>query len=115
MEDLNRLCAFFDPEVELRQRSGLVGTGTYRGHDGLVQAARDLADAFGVVEFAVARYFDKANLVVTDVHVRASGRTTALETEIRIGHVFELRDGRVARWTVYPNFPDALEAVGLSE
>lgn len=107
--------ALFDPEIELRQLSGLVGTGTYRGYQGLLQAARDLADAFGSVEFVVGRYFDEANFVVTDARARATGRTTGLMTEIPIGHLFEIRGGRVARWVVYSDVGSALEAVGLSE
>lgn len=112
---LDMFFSLFDPEIEFQQLSGLIGTGAYRGYEGLLQAARDLADAFGSVEFVVERYFSEGSLVVTDARARAAGRTTALPTEIPISHLFELRNDRVARWVVYPSVQEALEAAGLSE
>jgi hypothetical protein len=49
------------------------------------------------------------------VRVSAIGRASGAPAEISVGHLFELRAGRIVRWVLYPKPEDALEAVGLSE
>jgi ketosteroid isomerase-like protein len=46
---------------------------------------------------------------------RSSGRLRGSEEEVRVapGSVYTFRDGKIARYEVYPEHSAALEAVGL--
>ena len=61
------------------------------------------------------RFWDTGDKVL--VFVRATGRGTASGAgfDIRIGHLWTLRDGLVVRGEGHANRDEALEAAGLSE
>jgi ketosteroid isomerase-like protein len=110
------LSATFDPAIETVQLGALAGTrGTFVGYDGLREAARELDEAWREYRFELLEHAAKDDLVAFDVKAHASGRASGISLEIRLGHLFDLRGGRIARWVVYDEPRDALEAVGLSE
>jgi hypothetical protein len=47
-------------------------------------------------------------------HIHARGRTSGAEVSSPIGHLFELREGRVLRGWAYPSHEQALRAAGLA-
>ena len=106
-----------DPDVELEQLAAIPGTGgTFRGYAGLLAAWQELAEGFEGLRFVPQREFDAGEgRVVVDVLALATGRESGVRPETRLGHLLELRDGRVVRWTVFPTLAEALEAVGLPE
>jgi ketosteroid isomerase-like protein len=108
----------FDPELEIRQSAELVfdTAGTFRGYEGFVEAARELVEALGDIQFEVGKGFESGDKVVFEVRARASGRGSGVPVETRlIAHLWELTGGLVRRWIVYPTLEDALEAASLSE
>jgi len=110
------LSATFDPSIETVQLGALAGTrGTFVGFDGLREAARELDDAWGDYRFELLEHAAEGNLVAFAVKAYASGRASGISVGMDLGHLFELRDGRIVRWVVYSEPRDALEAVGLSE
>jgi len=52
--------------------------------------------------------------VVVPVTGRMKGRG-GIEVEVKTAMVATFRDGRVLRWTMYRDKPEALQAVGLAE
>ena len=110
------LLAFFDPAIEIRQSGFLVGTGgTYRGYDGAVRAARDLADGFRGLHFLPVGLADGGDHVVATVEARAYGKDSGVEVNETIAHLWRLEGGRVVAWHVYWDPSEALEAAGLRE
>jgi hypothetical protein len=56
---------FFDPAVELRQSASILGTeGTFHGHDGLLQSAREIIESFQDVRFVPRGIADARDQVV---------------------------------------------------
>jgi len=55
--------------------------------------------------------------IVVRHHVKARGRASGLEIDRipDIAFVWELRDGKVTRTTLYQPYAEALEAVGLRD
>jgi ketosteroid isomerase-like protein len=109
---------FFDPELEVRQSAELVfdTAGTFHGYEGFLEATRELVDALGDIQFEVREGFEAGDTVVFEVRARAAGRGSGVPVATRlIAHLWELKEGRVRRWIVYPTLSDALEAAGLSE
>ena len=105
----------FDPELELRQHPDIIiGTkGTFRGYEGFVAATEELFEALSRVEFEPQKEFVRGEIVVFDVRAVATGRASGARADVRVGHLWELRDGLVTRWIVYPTLDEALEAAGL--
>jgi ketosteroid isomerase-like protein len=107
---------FFDPDVELQQMQDVIGTsGTFRGYEGLRNSARELVAEFKDFHVVAERHFDAGESVVTVARGRARGRASGAEVDMRVGHLWVLRDRRVLRWVVYATPEEALEAVGLRE
>lgn len=76
---------------------------------------RELTEGLREIRFQVEEEFDLGDRVVVAVRAHATGRESGTPVAIRVGHLFELREGRVTRWVVYLSPADALEAVGLTE
>jgi ketosteroid isomerase-like protein len=117
--DFGRLAKVTDPEwVFDFSRSISPLKGVYRGHEEFVRFLSTGAEAFerfqlSPVEFRVG----SGGEIVVRHHLRAKGRGSGLEWEEDLGTttVWEVRDGKVVRATMYPRRRDALEAVGLRE
>jgi ketosteroid isomerase-like protein len=110
------LATNFDPVVELRQLASLVGTaGTFRGFEGLRQADRELHETLDAIRYELLDYAADGDKVAFAVRACGRGRASGIPTEIPVGHLFELRAGRILRWVVYAEPEEALAAVGLSE
>ena len=109
----------FDPEVELVQSAELVfdTAGTFRGYEGFVEGTRELVEGLGNIRFdLVGEPFEAGNQVVFEVRALATGRESGIPVQTPlIAHLWELKDGLVRRWVVYPTLEEALEAAGLSE
>jgi ketosteroid isomerase-like protein len=107
---------FFDPAVELRQSATLLGTeGTFHGYDGLARSARELFETFRDIHWVPIRLIDGGDHVVATVDTRGHGKQSGVKVNVKAGHVWTLRGGRVVAWHVYRDPTEALEAVGLSE
>ena len=109
---------FFDPELEVRQSSEIVfdTAGTFHGYEGFIEAARELVEGIGDLRFDVGEAFDAGNQVVFKVRGVATGNASGVPVESRlIAHLWELKDGLIRRWIVYPTVAEALAAAGLQK
>jgi len=52
---------------------------------------------------------------VATVDMRGYGKHSGVEVNVKAGHVWTLRGGRIVAWYAYMDPTQALEAVGLSE
>ena len=110
------LAVVFDPAVEIQQLSSLAGTTrTFRGYEGLRDAQRELEEALTHNRWEPLEHFANGDRVAFAVKASRWGRASGVRVERPVGHLFELRGGRISRWIVYPAPEQALEAVGLSE
>ncbi len=113
---LERVQELFDPDVELQQMDDVIGTtDTFRGYEGLVNATRELIAAFEELHIVPEQHFEAGDSVVTIARGRGRGRGSGIEVDMRVGHLWVLRAGRVVRWVVYASPDEALEAAGLSD
>ena len=56
---------------------------------------------------------ESADRVAVIVRIRARGKSSGVEVENRVGHVYTVRDGRAIRLETYASPLAALEAVGV--
>jgi protein-L-isoaspartate(D-aspartate) O-methyltransferase len=102
------------PDIQFSSMLAQIEGTTYRGHDGVRRYFEDVAAAWdewhvGTEEVRTAR--DGRLVIVINMRVRGKGSGVLLEE--RMAHVWELRDGRLWRSTIYRDVERALEAVGL--
>ena len=100
-------------EYKLPDRDPRVGT--YRGRE---EARRVLEDQLGAFEEVVVEpeeFFLRGDQIVVFLRVRSRPRGSSATIEIRIAHLWTMRDGKAARFELFPVREEALEAVGLPE
>jgi uncharacterized protein len=106
-------------EAELPDAGGLglgdTAAGTRRGPDGFLQGSQDALDAFEDYRVEPQEFIDAGDAVVVPVRISGRGRASGATQEIRLVHLWVLRDGKAIRNEIYRTTAEAFEAVGLSE
>jgi ketosteroid isomerase-like protein len=107
---------YLDQEFELRIPSYYPEERTvFKGQDGVARWVGWLRDSWSDWRFWPERFFDAGDHVVVFGRIVAKGRSSGVPIELANAHVFTIRNGRMTSQQVYPDRPEALKAVGLSE
>jgi ketosteroid isomerase-like protein len=108
--DIERVLALVDPDVSFTAMTGgVVGrTEPYRGHEGLREYFRDVAEVWDELVLTPREFRQGASavLVTGKVNARSPARVVSGST----GWVWRVRDGRVVYGRVYPSAADAIAA-----
>jgi len=109
--DAEALIAVADPEIEFGTSAAAPG-GTYRGHPGVRRYMKEVEGAFGDRwEAEIERVAEAGeDRVILIARVFGEGRAGE-PLELHVAQVWELRDGKLLRGTVYTNPEDAIDAV----
>jgi uncharacterized protein len=117
--DLERVAALFSPSAELPDAGGLgiadTTPGTRSGPDGFLRATEEARDAFEDFRVEPEEFIDAGERVVVPVLISGRGRASGAKQEVRLVHVWALRNGKVIRSEIYRTVEEALEAARLSE
>ncbi len=92
-----------------------VGEGAIRGRDKVIEFFTDRASVFGEMEFEVEQTWDRGEQVLLFLRVSGSGSTSGAGFDIRIAHLWTLKDGGVVRGEGFGDRDEALKAAGLPE
>jgi ketosteroid isomerase-like protein len=106
-DDVEWLTPFFPGSEEWR---------VWRGREEFVGWFREWTEDFEGWSMRIARVVDAGgDRVVALTHQSATGTASGVPVELDSGVVWELKDGRMIRGTLYGSQAEALEAAGLSE
>ena len=115
--DWDTYLAVLHDDVEVHQSADILGThGTFRGKQGAVQAMEEIGESFSEIDWNPQRLYDLGDeryLMLVKPRLRGAGSGVEVETDV--GHMVQLRDGKIARLDVYLGCDTALEAAGLPE
>jgi ketosteroid isomerase-like protein len=101
------------PEVEWdTSETGTFGT-VARGARELTLWWADWIEVWESYVFEVSEYRDLGDWVLSPAYVRARGRG-GIAVEMRVFHLFQVRDGKVATMRAFLSEEEALEAAALS-
>jgi uncharacterized protein len=91
---------------------GIAGTAaeTHYGPEGFVRAAEEALEAFEDYVVEAREFIDAGDAVVVPVLISGRGRASGARLEVRLVHLWVLRDGKVIRGSVYRTTEEALEA-----
>ncbi|HEY6636598.1 MAG TPA: nuclear transport factor 2 family protein [Solirubrobacterales bacterium] len=115
--DWTAIGANVSPEVVLAEAPGLTpDLRTYKGWDEVRAYFEGLYRFWEQVHIEVRRIaWANASLAAVTIRATLTGRGSGVEVAADGGHLFEFRDGRVVRMTMYRSPEEALEAAGLRE
>jgi hypothetical protein len=114
--DIEGVAALFAEEAELPDAGGLgvagTGAGMRYGPEGFIRATEEVLDAFVDYSVEPENFIDAGDAVVVPVRISGRGRVSEAPMEVRLAHLWVLRDGMVLRGGVYRSAEEALEAAG---
>ena len=88
--------------------------GSFRGPEDARRFIEDQISAFRTWTAEPEEFLEGSDQVVAFVRSRAQPTGSSAEIEIKIAHVWTLRDGKVLTIETFPKREEALEAAGLS-
>jgi len=114
--DPDAMMPFIHPEFEVTTPPGLAAEpDTYRGPDGIRRYFESFYEAMDRVGFDAEDFIAVGDLVVVPSVLRTRGRSSGIEAEQRVALVYELRDEKAYRISVYPTVEEALAAARSAE
>jgi ketosteroid isomerase-like protein len=109
--DPEAMMPFIHPEFEVTTPPGLAAEpDTYRGPEGIRRYFDSFYDAMDRVTFDADEFIPVGELVVVPAVLRTRGRSSGIEAEQRVALVYELKDEKAYRISVYATVREALEA-----
>jgi ketosteroid isomerase-like protein len=116
--DIDALLTDFDPDVEWH--SALLipfgGEATVgRGHEGVREVLDELYEALAEIHVEFSEVRDLGERIVGLGSIRTKGKQSRVVTEMPMGTVTDMRNGKAIRVRTYLDHNEALEAAGLSE
>jgi uncharacterized protein len=112
--DVDTALASFDPDVVVdasHRVDGRVG----RGHAELITILGEWMNTWDDWREEVEEMRDAGDRVLVISTQRARGKGSGVAWENRFAMLYEVRSGRIARWTIYDDLTEGLKAAGLSE
>jgi ketosteroid isomerase-like protein len=105
-----------EPGIEIVEPRGVVGSRSYHGHEGLVEALRAWPSQWDDFQVELVRIVDaSADQVVSLTRHHARGKGSGIEVERDLAYLITFRDGKAIRWEMFLTLAEALEAAGLRE
>ena len=92
-----------------------VGASYWRGRAAVRDFFRRWVGAFDEWSVELVEAIDVGDSVVAHVHQSGRGKGSGATVDASHWQVWTVRDGKVVRWTLHVDRPEALEAVGLRE
>ena len=103
------------PDMRLKAPDRMMRAGTHQGIVAVREFFEDLLEPFEDVFVRPEKFFESGDRIVVFVLLRSRPSGSGMAMEIRIGHLWTMRDGKAAQLEIFPEREKALEAVGLSE
>ena len=86
----------------------------HRGHEGVREFFRDLAESFAELQIEIAETRDLGERVSAVGRLRGRGKESGAEVETPIGYVVRFEDGKVVRIDAILNPEEGFDAAGPS-
>ena len=104
-----------EPDFELTTPELSPMAGTYRGEQAIRSFFDELWSAFAEVENTLEEVIDLGDRVLVFLVVLLRPKDSEATVELRVAHLWTMRDGRVAACRVFTDHRLAREAAGLVE
>jgi hypothetical protein len=102
--------ALLSEDFEWLEPTQSLNGGRHRGLQAIRQAIEAQLEVFDQFAIEPEGFFEHGERVAVPVRQRARGGASGLEVEIRIGHLWTVRRGKIVRLEVFPAREDARAA-----
>jgi uncharacterized protein len=106
--DLSVVSELLDPEIEWHEPGDSPEAGTHHGRDSFERFLRGWRDSFDSFQVVPEQVVERGDKLIAVVHQSGRGRTSGVEVNARLAHVWTVEDGRAVRWESVPDPDDAL-------
>jgi ketosteroid isomerase-like protein len=115
-EGIDAALSFFSPDLVWYPTDRWLEGSAYRGHDGMRRLAAAFSENFDDFRYEVHDIRDAEDRVVALIDMTGRIKHSGAEVSQRLGFVVSgFRDGTFREVRAFASWPEALEAVGLSE
>jgi ketosteroid isomerase-like protein len=97
----------FDPEMEWRWPANAPGQSVYRGHENVREGLMLWVESWGDFRMEPEELIEAGDHVFAMTRYRARGAGSGVEFEIRVAHLFRIRDGLVTSWRMFGDLDKA--------
>jgi uncharacterized protein len=102
--------ALLSEDFEWLEPTQSLNGGRHRGFQAVRQAIEAQLDVFDQFAIEPEGFFAQGERVAVPVRQRARGGASGVEVEIRIGHLWTVRRGKIVQLEVFPDREDARAA-----
>jgi uncharacterized protein len=102
------------PDFELRPPDQSPVAGTYGGPEQVRRFVAELWAAFAEVTAQPEQFLELDDRILVFVHLQLRPNDSEAKVEMRIAHLWTMRDGKIARCEVLTEREHAVKAAGLS-
>jgi ketosteroid isomerase-like protein len=102
-----------DPAIEWVTDPAHADSGTYRGHEGVIDAWREWLEQWDDYRAEVEELIDCGDDVLVVARERASGAGSGARVSSRVYAVIAVRDQKITRWRTFYDEASARCAAGL--
>ena len=113
--DHEAMIQILDPAIEWKAPDRTPFAGTYHGHEAVRELLNTYLEAFDDLHLEPEEFFDADDRIVVFVRESARGRVSGVEVQIRVGHLWTMREGKPVGFEYFPEREKALDAAGLKE
>jgi len=111
-EGIDGILPFLDPEFVATTPPELASEpDTYRGHDGIRRWFDSFLEVMDEIRWDPRAFHEAGDRVLVEFTLRARGKTTGLDFGQDAVMVWELRNGKAVRLSLYPTLDQALSAI----
>ena len=100
--EVDEAVAALDPEIECVLPETGMNTGTYRGRSEVRKFLESYLEVFEFFRLTAEQIEEEGDRVVVQMLVRARGRGSGVEVELRPRHLWDFRGDRAVRLEVEP-------------
>ena len=87
----------------------------FEGREGVMESQRVLSEAWDDLRYEPLEFYEDGDRVLVINRFSARGHETGIPFEVEIGHLFTMREGRVATLQVFGTREEALTESGFGD
>jgi ketosteroid isomerase-like protein len=106
--DLSLVLALLDEDIEWHEPAPSPEAGSYRGRDSFERFLRGWRDSFDDFRVEPEQVAQRGDRLIAIVKQTGRGRASGVVVEVRLAHVWTVRDGRAVRWEAVGDPGEAL-------
>ena len=96
--DLSVVLDLLDPDIEWHEPGWSPEAGTHRGRDSFERFFRGWIESFDGFRVEPERVVERGDQLVAVVRQTGTGRSSGVQVETRLAHVWTVANGKAVRW-----------------